>query len=212
MSSGDEAKKLIEETEWMRVYRVGRTERLESKFLKDGIEVSADSIKQRWHEWGPVKQLDFANAFKAKPVLTTEDQEILRFLMESGSELTWGAIAYLLPRYSDRERAFSFLLEQAAAGGRCVANYYQALERMGDTRAVPLLRERYEQYRRKLVPLEGQGLHSGLSEYDVCCRALWKLDGSQEYEDALKSLLTHPDESIRRRAHYYLFDQWPQQK
>jgi len=202
---------LMEETEWMRVYRTGRKTLLyRSKFLTDGLEVSADSIKQRWHNWRPAEQLDFANAFKAKPVLTTEDQEILRFLMESGSELTWGAIACLLPRYSDRERAFSFLLEQAAAGGRCVANYYQALERMGDPRAVPLLRQRYQEYGQRLSPFEQHGLFTELTDYHVCCRALWKLDGSKEYEDALKKLLTHPDENIQRRAHYYLFDQWPQ--
>jgi HEAT repeat protein len=52
-------------------------------------------------------------------------------------------------------------------------------------------------------------LSSELSDYDVCCRALWKLDGAQEYRDALRDLLTHPDEIIRRRAHYYLFGQWP---
>jgi len=197
----------------MRVYRTGpKTLLYRSKFLTDGLEVSADSVKTRWHTWRPAEQLDFANAFILKPTLTTEDQEILTFLMEAGSELVWGAIACLLPRYSDRERAFSFLLEQVAVGGTGAANYYQALERMGDTRAVPLLRRRYEEYRRKLVPLERYALHSELSEYDVCCRALWKLDGSKEYEDALKELLSHPDESIRRRAHYYLFDRWPQQK
>jgi CHAD domain-containing protein len=132
--------------------------------------------------------------------------------MEAGSELIWGAIACLLPRYSDRERAFSFLLEQAAAGGRCVAHYYQALERLGDIRAVPLLRQRYEEYRQQLAPFEQHGLFSELSDYHVCCRALWKLDGSQEYHDALRELLTHPNETIRRLAYYYLFDQWPQQQ
>src|SRR3970282_2063518 len=106
------------------------------------------------------------------------DEEILTFLMEAGSELIWGAIASLLPRYSDRERAFSFLLEQAAAGGRCVANYYRALEQMGDARAVPLLRQRYEEYGQKLPPFEQYGLLTELTDYDVCCRALWKLDGS----------------------------------
>ena len=136
MSSGDEAKELIEETEWMRVYRTGpKTLLYRSKFLTDGLEVSADSVKTRWHTWRPAEQLDFANAFILKPTLTTEDQEILTFLMEAGSELVWGAIACLLPRYSDREHAFSFLLEQVAVGGTGAANYYQALERMGDTRA-----------------------------------------------------------------------------
>lgn len=201
---------LIEETEWVRVYRVPpNTLRYESKFLTDGLEISADSLQRRWKTWTPSEQLDFANAYRAKPSLTTEDQKILAFLMEAGSELIWGAIALLLPRCSDRKRALSFLLERLAAAGACSGNYYQALERMGDARAVPLLRRRYEEYRRKLAPLAQHGLSSELSDYDVCCRALWKLDGAQEYMDALRDLLTHPDEIIRRRAHYYLFGQWP---
>ena len=209
MSPRREGEELIQETEWTRVYRAVHYYRLESKLLADGLEVPASSLKQRWPSLTPLERQDFADAFIAKGVETTGDQEILTFLMEVGTECIWGTIAYRLPEYFDRERALSFLLERVALRGARPANYYQALARIGDAKAVPLLRQRYEAYRRELPPFEQHGLHSELSDYDVCCWALWKLTGSPEYENALKGLLTHPDENIRRRAHFHLFEQWP---
>jgi hypothetical protein len=201
-------KELIEETEWMRVYRLAdNAQLLESKFLTDGLQVSAASIRQRWHGWTIGEQLNFANAFIAKPVLTAEDQEILKFLMEVGPEPVWCMIACLLPRYADRERALSFILERVASGGTWAGNYYRALETIGDAQAVSFLRERYEEYRRKLAPFEQQGLFSQLTDYLICCRALWKLSGSPEYQEGLKELLIHPDEIVRGQAHFYLYDQ-----
>ena len=200
-------RELLRETEWSRLYRAGpRTLIYESKFQSGELQISAASLRERWPGWLHVEQLDFAAAFQVKPVLTADDQEILTFLMEVGSEDVCSTIAYLLPDYAYRERAVSFLLERVREGGRDAASYYQALERIGDARAIPVLRQRYEEYRRKLAPFEQHGLHSELSDYDRCCRALWKLGGSAEYEEALKELLTHPDESIRKRAGSLLSD------
>ena len=203
-------KELVQETEWMRVYRSGpKTFFFQSKFVSESLEIGSASLKERWFSFTPMEQLEFANAFILKPHLTAEDQEILKFLMEKGSEYVWGTIAYLLPQYSDREGALSFLLERIASGGRCVSNYYQALEQVGDVRAIPLLRQRYEDYQMRVPPFEQHGPFSELSDYQVCCRTLWKLTGSPEYQDALKELLHHSEETIRRRAHFLLFDQWP---
>ncbi len=202
-----EERTLVRETEWSRLFRAGpKTLVWESKFLSGQLQVSAASLRERWPGWLHVEQIDFASALQAKPVLSADDQEILAFLMEAGSEDVCSTIAYLLPKYEDRERAVSFLLERVRVGERHAASYYQALERIGDARAIPALRQRYEEYRRKLAPFEQHGLHSELSDYDSCCRALWKLDGSAEYEEALKELLTHPDETVRRRVSFLLAD------
>lgn len=207
MPTDEEEKELVEETEWMRVYRLGeKTELLESKFLKDGLEVSADSIRRRWHGWTPAEQLNFANAFIAKPNLTAEDQGILEFLIEQGREPVWCMIACLLPRYADREAAFSFLWERVSSGVKWAGNYYRALHAIGDPRAVPALRERYEEYRRKLMPFEQYGLFSELTDYLRCCQVLRKLTGSSEYQDALEELLTHPDKTIQAQARLYLLE------
>jgi HEAT repeat protein len=200
-------RELLRETEWSRFYRDGwKTIVYESKFQSGALQISAASLRERWPGWLHNEQIDFATAFQAKPVLTADDQEILTFLIEVGSEDVCSTIAYLLPKYEDRERAVSFLVERVRVGRRYAASYYGALERIGDARAIPPLRHRYEEYRRTLTPFEHHGLHSELSDYDACCRALWKLDGSAEYEEALKELLAHPDESVRRRVSFLLAD------
>ena len=208
-------RELIRETEWSREYRVGpQSFSFESKFLKDGLEVSAAAVRDRWPGWSLPEQLDFVNAFILKPSLTAEDQSILAYLLEADSDLILDTVAHLLPRYADRERAFSFLLERLESEKRCVGNYYQALEAMEeaiqDARAVPALRRRYERYRQSLAPFDQRGFHSELNDYQHCCHALWKLDGAPEYEAALQELLIHPDPGIRRRAYYFLHDQWPE--
>ena len=42
----------------------------------------------------------------------------------------------------------------------------------------------------------------------MCCHALWNLDGAPEYRESLEGLLMHPEETIRRRAHLSLYEQW----
>ena len=206
----EDKKELICETLWSREYRLGlRTICFESKFRMDRLEVPAASIRERWPYWSLAEMMDFANAFIQKPELTSEDHEILQFLMEAGPELVWATIAHMLPRYRDRAAAFDFLLQHLASGSPHGGNCYQALEKIGDPRAIPVLRQRYEDFRKRLAPFEQHGVNSELSDYQQCCRALWKLDGSPEYETALRDLLNHPDEYIRCRAHYFLFDPPP---
>jgi hypothetical protein len=206
---------MIRETEWSREYRIGpKSFSFESKFVKDGLEVTAATIRDRWPGWSLSEQLDFTNAFILKPNLTDQDQLILTYLLEAASDVILDTVAHLLPRYVDRERAFSFLLDRLDSEKRCVGNYYHALEAIegaaGDPRVVPALQKRYEQYRRALAPFDQRGFHSELNDYQRCCRALWKLDGASEYEAALQELLTHPDPGVRRYSHYLLHDQWPE--
>ncbi|MDP2688554.1 MAG: tetratricopeptide repeat protein, partial [Deltaproteobacteria bacterium] len=98
----------------------------------------------------------------------------------------WATIACLLPRYSDRERAVSFLLERVRNKESPPGNYYQALASIGDLRAIPALRQRCQEYRAKLTPLEEQDFWSGITDYLACCAALWRLEDSAEYEDAIR--------------------------
>jgi hypothetical protein len=192
---------LVRESEWSREYQVAPSVySWESKFLTEGLKVTATSIQQRWPSLSPNERLDFAQAFIAKRQFSGEDEEILAFLMEEGPEWLWVTIAPGLVKFSDRDRALSFLLARIRSAHAESANYYCVLELMGDQRAIPLLRERYEEYRHRLPPLEKQALWGELSDYLYCCRALWKLEGLPEYEEALKDLLLHPEEQIRRTA------------
>jgi hypothetical protein len=196
---------LTRETPWSREYQEGaRTFIFVSKFAKEGLQVAAAVVRDGWASWDAAKQLDFANAFILKPALTDEDHAILKFLMEAGSPVICATIAFLLPRYADRAAALEFLLDRAGSEQQYPGSYFQALGRIGDPRAVPVLRRRYERYRQTLPPFEKHGLHSELATYQQCCHALWKLERSAEYSDALKELLTHPDENIRRHSEMFL--------
>ena len=194
-------KELIRETAWSREYRLGpKTFSFESKFVKDGLEVSAERVRDNWGRWSPAEQLTFANAFILKPVLTSEDYKIVTFLMAQGSRPVWTAIAHLLPQHPDHDRAIAFLLERVLAKDRSPACYFRALASIGDPRAIPVLQQRYQEYSANLAPFDERDFWSEITDYLECCAALWRLQDSPEYEDAVRQLFSHPDAAVRRAA------------
>jgi HEAT repeat protein len=210
MNAVPQGKELVQESEWFRVYQIGPDLFLrESKFLTDQLETSLASVQQRWPGLSDEQRLDFAAAFVARPAVTVEDQQVLRFLLETGAEDILVRVASRLQNPADRKQALSLLLDRVASGAGGAAKYYQALALMGDPRAVPLLRRRYEEYRQRLSPMDLHGLETELADYQMCCHALWNLDGAPEYRESLEKLLTHPDETIRRRATLSLYERWP---
>ena len=188
----------MRESEWMHVYRMGpkHTHHL-SKFLTGEVKVSLSSLREKWFSFTVEEQLEFARAIEAKRNYTVEEQDILYFLMEAGSELVWPHIALALPHCADRERVLHFLIERISVPKSYCSSFYQALRLVGDSRAIPHLLRRYEEYKRAIQTGGPQEL---IVEYLECCRALWKLTGSEEYEAAVKEMLTHSDEYVRRRA------------
>ena len=78
--------KLFKETEWNRWYDWGSTCGAESKFLTDGLKVSAESIRTRWPTLSDGEKLDFAMAFVAGRKVPVEEEPILDFLMEAVEE------------------------------------------------------------------------------------------------------------------------------
>ncbi len=117
--------KLIRESEWERLYESDRWGTVhESKFLIDGIQVSAESIIRRWPDFSSAEKLEFANAFAVKREVTPEDERILDFLMEAGDFHIWMAVAPLLARHRDRERVLSFLLERIREDRKDRANFF----------------------------------------------------------------------------------------
>jgi hypothetical protein len=196
--------KLLRESEWSRVYeaQVGsRPATLhESKFLTDGMQPTADSIISRWGGLSFPERLDFANAFAAKPEVTTEDERILDFLMETGDFYICMAVAPLLTRHRDRGKALGFLLERIGENRKDRANLFQAVREIKDKRAVPALRAAYENYREAL----GKGARSGdqvdYMDYLECCAALWAIEASAEYKEAIEEALTSKDPTARRLA------------
>jgi hypothetical protein len=192
---------LISETVWAREYRVGPDSfRLESKFASDALSVPAGTVRSQWAQWNAAEQISFVTAFIIKPELTSEDQSIITFLLEHATEPVWVTLANLLPRYSDRERAVSFLLGRVAARTEHAAGYFRALASLGDRRAIPALRQQLQEYHSELAPIRDQQYWSAMPDYLACCAALWRLEESPEHEAAIRELFSHPDADVRRAA------------
>jgi hypothetical protein len=117
--------KLIRESEWMRVYETDRSGQLyESKFLADGIQVSANSFIKRWPELSAEQRLDFASAFAAKPEVTYEDERVLDFLMEQDDFYICMSIAPLLPFHRQRDRVLAFVVDTIREHPKDAANFF----------------------------------------------------------------------------------------
>jgi len=75
---------IIEDSEWMTVYTFERGEiRHASKFLTHDLMVTSKSIRDRWPHFSQNEKYDFVRAYQAKAEVTSEDEEILNFLMKS---------------------------------------------------------------------------------------------------------------------------------
>jgi hypothetical protein len=190
---------VIKETEWLKIYRVGGSGLIyESKCLSEGLQISAKRIKSTWANLTTKERLEFTIAFGAIPKLSAEDEEILSFLMEAGDDVVWSNLASQYAKHSDRERVLPFLLGRIQPLKETCGNFFQALELLRDTRAVPPLRSTCEAYR---MAFEQHQLdQSQTLDYLQCCRALMVLDSSPEFRLAIQHMLQHPVESIRRRA------------
>jgi hypothetical protein len=201
------ARHLIYESEWIRIFEWEGGGRLhESKFLTQGLSVSAESIKQRWSQLTQDQRCEFALAFQAKPLMTSNDEEILDFLMARADHVVWAMICPLLPRRRNRELVLKFLLDRISAPEIPKSNFYQAIEALGDNRALPLLRDAYAKYGEAL---NNHALTGKIDRLDFlqCCRALWTLEGSSEYEQRLRSFLSSDDEDVRSWAKRFLVQQ-----
>jgi hypothetical protein len=195
---------LVRESRWMRVYQTGPQElHYESKFISENIEISVVDLKLEWEGFTEQDRLDFAQAFSSRGLHLPQDQEIVEFLMESGPEIVWSTIAPLLPSFHDREKAVSFLLARITEEPANCANYYQVAELIADRRAIPALQQRFDEYLQRLRPMESRSIFE-LADYLSCCGALWKLDGSPQYERALRNMLKHPDGNVRQWAESFL--------
>jgi hypothetical protein len=194
--------KLVKETEWTRVYEVGGWMCHESKFMTDGLKVSAESIKARWPTFSFEEKLDFANAFGAGGKVTAEDERILDFLMEAGDFPIWMAIAGRLRHHRDKDRVLAFLLERVKAEDTPKGNFFQALGWMNDKRALPALRATFDGYRRRLgaSPTSGVSPNYDYTDYLACCVALWKISGSLEYKQVIDEALKSQDDGVRNTA------------
>jgi hypothetical protein len=160
------------------------------------------------------ERLEFVRAFASKPAWSTEDSEIVDFLMEVGSPEIRSGAALLLLKERDRGKALSSLLRCVAMEHVFKANYYQALAYLQDRSALTPLVEVYRSYREQLnqggvATAEKQAL----IDYLCCARAVLSLGGPPECKSSIEELRSHhPSPEIREFAARILQrpgDPWP---
>ncbi len=191
---------IVRESKWLRVREVKpNVFEIQSKLLQDGLEPDPEEVDRMWPQLSPRERLDLCLAYCAKPEITKQDERILNIMMERGDETIWGDLASVLTRHTDRMRVLGFLRERVREQRTLVANYYQALETMGDAGAVPLLIRRYQTY------IAGGGKPEMADQalavdYLGCCRALWKLTGTDRYRQAIQEHVDAPSKFLRDLA------------
>lgn len=198
-------RRIIREEKWSRIYEAEDGSPVNvSKFLMDDISISGDVIKDQWESWGESEKIAFALAFAQKPRFSTEDERILDFLMDANDERVWTSIASGLPRHSQRKRVLNFLIDRLKSGSEPKANYMHALSTLGDSQAVPPMKDLHDRLSAEIAKAETKADKLLIFEFVACCSSLAKLEGSSAYQDEIRPFLNHPDEHVRAFSKIYL--------
>lgn len=157
--------------------------------------------------------MDFASNFGQKKTWTDNDTEILEIIMNDGDDYVWSSCALAVLRHSDRNRAVEFLIERVlrCASGRSPLNYAQALGLAGDRRAVPVIRPYYDRYLKAMEAEAVTGVPDDVFFGPIPYNAflsiagdLFKIEDSEEYEQAIRKYFDHPNEQVRYWAEHAL--------
>jgi hypothetical protein len=206
---------LVRRTEWSYSFQCGPNMVCSlSRFAAEkDFAVSADEIRFRWPSMSEREQLDFASNFHIKEAWTDNDTEILEIIMNGGNDRLWSSCALAMLRHPDRNRVVEFLIErmQNAQSERPPLNYMQALGMAKDRRAVPSIRPYYDRYLKAMDAEAVTGIPDDLNwgpipYFPFLCIAgcLYQIEGSSEYEQAIRKYFDHPKEQVRWWAEHAL--------
>jgi len=185
-----------------------------SRFMAEkGFEVSASEIRRRWPSMNEVERRDFAFNFHRKETWTENDTEILEIVTHDGDARIWSSCALAVLKHPDRNRAVEFLIArvQDNESERPPLNYIQALGIAGDKRATSAIRPYYDQHRKAMEAEAVNGIPDDVFWGPIPYHAflsiagnLLKIEGSYEYEQAIRRYLDHPKEQVRYWAEHAL--------
>lgn len=211
-----ESCELVQRTEWSYSFRCGPKMFCSlSRFTaeKDFV-VSADEVRRRWPSMDERKRVDFASNFYHKKTWTDNDTEILEIIMTDGDDRVWSSCALAMLRHPDRNRVVEFLIDRVQhwpADRRPPLNYMQALGMAKDRRAVASIRPYYDQYLRAMETESVTGVPDNVfwgpipySQFFGIAGSLYQIEGSSEYEQAVRKYFDHPKEQVRWWAEHAL--------
>jgi hypothetical protein len=198
---------LTKETEWSYFYKFGDKSygRTSKFFLDENFTVLASDIRGRWPHMNEVERLDFVSNFWAKASWGVNDTEVLEIVMQDGNDRIWESCALAFLRHPDRGRAISFLIKRLEESTENEPlNYIQALGLAKDKRATLAIRPYFDKYRKAVEAERVTGVPDDVvfgpipyHAYLVASGALLKIDGSPEYERAIRTYLDHSHKQVR---------------
>jgi hypothetical protein len=206
---------LVKENDWEWQFKVG--EKFYAGFSKfhafDDYRIEASELRKRWPTMDESERRSFASNFYNKSKWTDNDTQMLEILMELGDDYIWRNCSLAFLNHPDRQRIVSFLLDrvQNFEPHDEPLNYIQALGLAKDRRATPVIRPFYDRLRAALEAEKAIGVPENVSfgpipyhAYFATCAALLQIEGTEEYAEAIRKYLDHPNEQVRYWAEYSL--------
>jgi hypothetical protein len=205
----------VKRTEWSYSFKYGPKSYCSiSRFdAEEDFEVSASEIRERWPSMNEGERMEFAVNFHQKETWTDNDTEILEVIMNDGNDHIWSSCALALLKHPDRNRAVEFLIArvQGRESARPPLNYIQALGIAGDRRAVAVIRPYYDKYLKAMEAKAATGVPDDVFWGPIPYHAflsiagdLFKIERSNEYEQAIRKYFEHPHEQVRYWAEHAL--------
>ena len=204
---------LVRETDWSFVYRGEKSyARLSKFFLDDTFAVKAADVREKWPRMSDEERLDFVSNFWVKKNWTDDDTEILEIIIQDGNGRLWEGCTQAFLKHPDRDRALNFLIRRLEEhGGDEPLNTIHALGVAKDKRATPAIRPYFDKYRKAVEKEKETGVPDDVvfgpipyHAYFTAAGALLKIEGTPEYEGAIRAFLNHPNTQVRWWAKYAL--------
>jgi hypothetical protein len=131
------------ETRW-------NTIRYISKFCTHEATVTLEDIIREWPQWSDEERSDFICAFIMKKLITEEDIRIIEFLLLEKNSDCKGLLPFIFTHFPDQKQAVEFIerqirrtrLEETTTTFHLLSSFYNALETLGNSDTVPLLKEK----------------------------------------------------------------------
>src|SRR3954469_19896545 len=186
----------------------GRIRRI-SKFARKDFDVGTDTIQQRWPSWTADEKVEFAGAFafSRRANLNGNDRRLLNFLIENGEPRIWRMLALPVVWNLEYTSALTFLLARIREYESPLANYYQALGKLGGNESIPTLEEALLKHRRQIDSLPRSQQHGErflFLDFLACSAALLVLTGEEKYEINIRQLAKNSTEKVRQLAEVVL--------
>lgn len=191
-------KKLIRESEWLKVYQTDVGQHYESKLLHGSVPV--ESIIKRWGSLTAEEKWEIALGLQLRATLEPHVVPLVDYLLEKGDLVVRSTLAPLLTMHPRRQEIVHFLISQVRNEMSHRANYFQSLALIGDTKAVPALTEIHEQMQKTVNEVYANLSVEQASDFIACSEALWKLTRLEQFRAPIEKLATHPNAAVRNMA------------